>query len=477
MFNEFKFIFRNKMLIVSLIAIALIPLIYVALFVGSIWDPYDKTDQLEISIVNQDESAKLNGEKITIGDDLVDELKDNEDFKFQAVSEKKAAHELEKGNSVGTIIVPKDASKNATTLLDENPKKINLETQVNPGSSYTGSQTAQKAIDTVTDTIKNDIRENYLTEIFESTKKSQDGYQDTSDALGEMSNAESQLIDGNQQVSDGLQQLVPAVGQPAQQLLSGNDQVTDGLNQLQENNDQLQAKLDEAITSQQDVSLEDDNEKALNNVTKTNENNPTEAGNYGETIVPYMASVSLFVGAVSFSAIYPLRKTLNKGVSSTKQALGKLLLYLLQGSLSALFMSSWVIFAFNMSIDNVGHFLLVTFLWAIAAITITSFLALFLDRIGLFLSMLLLILQLSSSEGMFPIELSDSFFRWIHPFSPMSYAIQGYREAIFTNAGHFSFSFIVILLSAIIIGMILLQFLVLLWFNKREKVPFSVEFK
>ena len=78
---------------------------------------------------------------------------------------------------------------------------------------------------------------------------------------------------------------------------------------------------------------------------------------------------------------------------------------------------------------------------------------------------------------MFPIELSDSFFRWIHPFSPMSYAIQGYREAIFTNAGHFDFSFIVILLSAIIIGMILLQFLVLLWFNKREKVPFSVEFK
>ncbi|MGO1557822.1 MAG: YhgE/Pip family protein [Staphylococcus equorum] len=477
MFNEFKFIFRNKMLIVSLIAIALIPLIYVALFVGSIWDPYDKTDQLEISIVNQDESAKLNGEKITIGDDLVDELKDNEDFKFQAVSEKKAAHELEKGNSVGTIIVPKDASKNATTLLDENPKKINLETQVNPGSSYTGSQTAQKAIDTVTDTIKDDIRENYLTEIFASTKKSQDGYQDTSDALGEMSNAESQLIDGNQQVSDGLQQLVPAVGQPAQQLLSGNDQVTDGLNQLQENNNQLKAKLDEAITSQQDVSLEDDNEKALNNVTKINENNSTEADNYGETIVPYMASVSLFVGAVSFSAIYPLRKTLNKGVSSTKQALGKLLLYLLQGSLSALFMSSWVIFAFNMSIDNVGQFLLVSFLWAIAAITITSFLALFLDRIGLFLSMLLLILQLSSSEGMFPIELSASFFRWIHPFSPMSYAIQGYREAIFTNAGHFDFSFIVILLSAIIIGMILLQFLVLLWFNKREKVPFSVEFK
>lgn len=36
MFNELKFIKNNKMLIVALIAIGLLPLIYVALFVGSI---------------------------------------------------------------------------------------------------------------------------------------------------------------------------------------------------------------------------------------------------------------------------------------------------------------------------------------------------------------------------------------------------------------------------------------------------------
>ena len=43
MLNEFKFILKNKMLVVSLIAISLISLLYVALFVGSMWDPYDKT--------------------------------------------------------------------------------------------------------------------------------------------------------------------------------------------------------------------------------------------------------------------------------------------------------------------------------------------------------------------------------------------------------------------------------------------------
>lgn len=477
MFNEFKFIFRNKMLIIALIAIAAIPLLYVALFVGSMWSPYDKTDQLKISIVNQDQSSKLNGEKVTIGDDVVDKLKDNDKFDFQEVSKKEAFNQLEKGKSVGTIIIPKDASSNATTLLDKNPKKIKIETQVNPGSSYTGSQSAQKAIDTVTNSIKDNIRTNYLDQLFASAKKSQSGFKDTSNALGDMSDAESQLIDGNQQVTDGLKQLAPTVGQPAQQLISGNQQVTDGLNQLQQNNDQLKAQIDQSVEQQDGVAFEGDNEKALNNVTKVNENNATEADRYGETIVPYMASVSLFVGAVSFSAIYPLRKMLTKDVTSLKQAFGKLLLYLVQGAVSALLMSSWAIFALNMSIDNIGKFILVGLLWAIAAITVTTFLSLLLDRIGLFISMVLLILQLSASEGMFPIELSAQFFRWIHPFSPMSYAIQGYREAIFTNAGHFNFGFVVALLVGIIVIMMILQYLVLLWFNKRQRLPFSIEFK
>ena len=441
------------------------------------WSPYDKTDQLKISIVNQDQSAKLNGEKVTIGDDVVDKLKDNDKFDFQEVSKKEAFNQLEKGKSVGTIIIPKDASSNATTLLDKNPKKIKIETQVNPGSSYTGSQSAQKAIDTVTNSIKDNIRTNYLDQLFASAKKSQSGFKDTSNALGDMSDAESQLIDGNQQVTDGLKQLAPTVGQPAQQLISGNQQVTDGLNQLQQNNDQLKAQIDQSVEQQDGVAFEGDNEKALNNVTKVNENNATEADKYGETIVPYMASVSLFVGAVSFSAIYPLRKMLTKDVTSLKQAFGKLLLYLVQGAVSALLMSSWAIFALNMSIDNIGKFILVGLLWAIAAITVTTFLSLLLDRIGLFISMVLLILQLSASEGMFPIELSAQFFRWIHPFSPMSYAIQGYREAIFTNAGHFNFGFVVALLVGIIVIMMILQYLVLLWFNKRQRLPFSIEFK
>ncbi|GEP83581.1 membrane protein [Staphylococcus piscifermentans] len=476
MFNEFKLMKNNKMLIVALIAIGLLPLIYVALFVGSIWDPYDKTDNLKISIVNHDKSTTFQGKKLSIGDDLVDKLKDKKKFTFQEVSEKTARKQLKNGKSLGTIIIPKNTSKNATTILDEHPKKIHLETQVNPGSSFTGSQAAQKAIDTVTKTMQNNVREKYLGELFKANKQSKEGYSDTSDALGQMSNAEGQLIDGNNQVTQGLQQMAPMAGAQGQQLLQGNEKVTSGLQELQQNNNQLKSKIDDAVKKQTDVHFDKANENALNNIEDVDQHNITKADHYGETVLPYMAAVGLFVGAVSFAAIYPLTKTMTPETRPWKQILGKIFLYVIQGTFAAILMSLWVIFGLGLDIENMGHFLLVGILWSIAALSLTSLLVLFLDRVGLFLAMLVLVLQLSSSEGMFPIEMSAAFFRFIHPFSPMSYAIQGFREAIFTNAGHFSFGFVMLSLGSIAVVSMLIQYLVLIWFNKRGKPLIQMSF-
>lgn len=270
--------------------------------------------------------------------------------------------------------------------------------------------------------------------------------------------------------------MAPMAGPQGEQLVQGNEKVTNGLEQLKQNNDQLKQKIDDAVKKQTNVHFENENEKALNDIEKVTENNPTKADHYGETVLPYMASVGLFVGAVSFAAIYPLTKTLRKETASWKQFTGKVLLYVLQGAFSALMLSLWVIFGLGLEIQNLGKFLLVGFLWGISSLAVTSLLVLFLDRVGLFLSMLLLVLQLSSSEGMFPIEMSAAFFRFIHPFSPMSYAIQGYREAIFTNAGHFSFGFVMAVLGGIAIGALLIQYLVLVWFNKRGKPLIQMKF-
>ncbi|MCG7339246.1 YhgE/Pip family protein [Staphylococcus sp. ACRSN] len=477
MLNEFKLILKNRKLMISLLAISLVSTIYVAMFVGSVFNPYGRTENLKISIVNHDKSESLNDRKIAIGHDLVDKLKNKDSFKFQEVSEKMAKKQLETGQSSGTIIIPENASKNATTLLNKHPKKINLEIQVNPGASYTGSQVSKRALDVVSNSIKQNIRYNYLDEIFNNVNKSKSGNQDISDALDKMSQSESKLISGNNQVTGGLNQITSSEGQTVSQVISGNQQITNGLNQLQQNNDELKLKLDNSISKQEGTYLESNNKKTLNDVTKVTENNATQVDQYGETIVPYMAGVSLFVAAISICAVYPFRKTITKETSVINQLFGKFLFYIAEGSLAALLMSCFVIFVFKINVDNVGQFILISMLWGIAAISITSFLGLLLDKIGLFLSMIMLVFQLSSSEGMFPIELSPRFFQIINPFSPMSYVIQGYREAMFTHAGSYSFTFATTIIIIIILVMMLLQFLVLLWFNTKEKLPFAMEIK
>ena len=51
MFDDIKNLWTHKFMLISLIAIMLLPLIYSSVFVGS-WIPCGKTDELKISIVN-----------------------------------------------------------------------------------------------------------------------------------------------------------------------------------------------------------------------------------------------------------------------------------------------------------------------------------------------------------------------------------------------------------------------------------------
>ena len=57
--QEWKSLFHNKILLLVVIVIALIPAIYAGLFLASMWDPYGNVDKLPVAIVNEDEPADI----------------------------------------------------------------------------------------------------------------------------------------------------------------------------------------------------------------------------------------------------------------------------------------------------------------------------------------------------------------------------------------------------------------------------------
>lgn len=74
MLEELKAILKSPKLWVTIFGVSLIPMMYNVIFLSSMWNPYGKLDKLPVAVVNEDKSATLNNQKLTIGADMVDSL-------------------------------------------------------------------------------------------------------------------------------------------------------------------------------------------------------------------------------------------------------------------------------------------------------------------------------------------------------------------------------------------------------------------
>ncbi len=138
----------------------------------------------------------------------------------------------------------------------------------------------------------------------------------------------------------------------------------------------------------------------------------------------------------------------------------------LQGTLQAILLSLFILKILVIQVENVPLFLLTIFLISNAWMSLLSFLMVSFEKVGNDLAILLLVIQLGSSEGTFPIQLTNSFFQYVHPFSPMTYAIKALRESIFGFEGNVSIQNSLLILFFLIIVM---NFLLLLLYRRRFK--------
>lgn len=77
---EWKKVLTNKMLILMMMVIPLIPIIYSGIILSAYWDPFGSTSNLPVAVVNEDEPSELEGKTISIGEELVNNLKENDDL-------------------------------------------------------------------------------------------------------------------------------------------------------------------------------------------------------------------------------------------------------------------------------------------------------------------------------------------------------------------------------------------------------------
>ena len=152
--------------------------------------------------------------------------------------------------------------------------------------------------------------------------------------------------------------------------------------------------------------------------------------NYGYALAPYVLSLSLFVGALAVNVIYPIRKTFAEQESAFRWWLAKVSVVGTAAFAQATILMLIMVYCLGLVPDHPGHFIGAVYLTSFVYMSIVSLLVIMLDNPGRFLAMVLLVLQLGSSEGTFPIQTANGFFQAVNPLVPMTYSIRALRQAI-----------------------------------------------
>ena len=637
---EWKHLFNNKILLISMAVISFIPILYSGFFLGSIWDPYGQTKNLPVAFVNEDKGASLNGKSLNVGESIEKKLKDNHDLGWEFVSKQQADEGVNSGHFYAVVTIPSDFSQKAASITKSEPQQAVINFTTTPAKNYIGSLVSNQAAAKVKSSVSEQITQAYAKGILDNLDKLgmgldtaangastlhdglgrlqsgtqtyvggvkqlaanqqsltgglaqlSDGSRKLQAGLGQLSNnlptesQLSQLSDGMKQLQSGINQLNASVRNPspalvaqqnkvetdaqtlvqtmedarsdllaaggtlrtlgAQAAASGSNSTTislpqisnisqaftktqtiiaqmgtlredlqalkqqlsaqqtqlqvgvsalnNGVNQLTPNaitafngynsvrfaNNQLLAGsasltngLSEARSGSQKLangaSLLESRSGALidgtsqlasgadtlankladasNRIkiqptgatTQQQIANPvksemTEKGNvpnYGYALSPYVLSLSLFVGAIVLNVIYPIRKTFSEQESAIRWWLSKASMAGVAAFMQATILMLVMVFFLGLTPEHPAHFIGAIYLTSFVYMSIVSLLVIVLDNPGRFLAMVLLVLQLGSSEGTFPIQTANGFFQTINPLVPMTYSIRALRQAI-----------------------------------------------
>ncbi len=234
-----------------------------------------------------------------------------------------------------------------------------------------------------------------------------------------LTNGLSEAKSGSQKLANGASLLESRSGA----LIDGTSQLTNGANtlanKLADASNRIKIQPTGATTQQQ-----------IANPVKSEMTEKGNVPNYGYALSPYVLSLSLFVGAIILNVIYPIRKTFSEQESAIRWWLSKASVAGVAAFMQATILMLVMVFFLGLTPEHPAHFIGAIYLTSFAYMSIVSLLVIVLDNPGRFLAMILLVLQLGSSEGTFPIQTANGFFQAINPLVPMTYSIRALRQAI-----------------------------------------------
>ncbi|WP_096817025.1 YhgE/Pip domain-containing protein [Lactococcus fujiensis] len=266
----------------------------------------------------------------------------------------------------------------------------------------------------------------------------------------------NQLQTNNSTLSSGSSQLASGANQIASgsnQLASGSSNLTSGLLTLSNGTTHLADSLGDANKELAATNSNKNNAKAIASPLTTKHTDTSNVHKNGVGMAPYMICVALFIGALSTNVVigtsfsgkswktgreFMLAKIGTNGVVALLQAL------VVYGAVSLLGLTP------NYPIRTLFAIILISF----AFMAIATFFVNWLGAVGDFILIILLVLQLATSAGTYPLQLSSNIFQSISPWLPMTYGLKMLRETIGLSGNITIYAIGFIILIAVFTGLL-----------------------
>jgi putative membrane protein len=134
---------RSRSMAWAVLGVVLIPALYALIYLEAVWDPASRTGALPALIVDLDEGAVLQDQRVRLGADVVRTLQARKVFAFQLAPDEAAARrEVRSGRSLFVLVIPRDFT--ASALSAERPGSGRLMVYASEGNHYAGAGLARR---------------------------------------------------------------------------------------------------------------------------------------------------------------------------------------------------------------------------------------------------------------------------------------------------------------------------------------------
>lgn len=260
---------------------------------------------------------------------------------------------------------------------------------------------------------------------------------------GQLADKSSQLLSGISQLENGANKLADGSGK----LAEGGTKLTSGLEGLQTGVASLEQGLSNASDQLKSASTESQNAEILSNPLSLSKTDNDQVPVNGIAMAPYMISVALFVASISTNMIFAKLPSGRHPESRWAWLKSRAEINGIIAVLAGILVYGGVHLIGLTANHEMRTFILII-LTSLVFMSMVTALTTWNSRIGAFFSLILLLLQLASSAGTYPLALTNDFFRAINPWLPMSYSVSGLRQTIsMTGNIHHQVIFLAVILA------------------------------